>query len=83
MSRGLVNSLLLRDQLSSRIVADLDNWTCQDEKDAHAYLDLLVTATPEAIDIKGYVQPQLHTTEQQNGMFAYLCVGPLERMTAG
>ncbi len=43
---------------------DLDNCTCQDKKDAYAYLDLRVTATPEAVDIKGYVQPKLLTTGQ-------------------
>ncbi|MFC2009165.1 recombinase family protein [Chloroflexota bacterium] len=51
-------------ELCSRIVADLDNCTCQDKKDAYAYLDLRVTATPEAVDIKGYVQPKLITIEQ-------------------
>jgi len=51
-------------ELCSRIVDDLDNCTCQDKKDAYAYLDLRVTATPEAVDIKGYVQPKLLTTGQ-------------------
>jgi len=51
-------------ELCSRIVRDLDNCTCQDKKDAYAYLDLRVTATPGAADIKGYVQPKLITTGQ-------------------
>jgi len=51
-------------ELCARIVPDLDNCTCQDKKDAYAYLDLRVTATPEAVDIKGYVQPKLLTIEQ-------------------
>ena len=50
--------------LCSRIVADLDNCTCQDKKDAYAYLDLKVTATPDSVKIKGYVQPKLLTIEQ-------------------
>ena len=47
--------------LCSRIVADLDNCTCQDKKDAYDYLDLRVTVTPDGADIKGYVQPNLLT----------------------
>ena len=50
--------------LFARILADLDNCTCQHKKDACAYLDLKVTATPEGVDIKGYVQPKLLTTGQ-------------------
>jgi len=55
-------------KLCSRIVPDLDNCTCQDKKDAFAYLDLRVTATPEAVDIKGYVQPKLITIEQTSAL---------------
>lgn len=51
-------------ELCSRIVADLDNCTSQDKKDAYAFLDLKVTATPEGVDIKGYVQPKLITIGQ-------------------
>jgi len=51
-------------ELCGRIVADLDNCTAQDKKDAYAFLDLKVTATPEGVDIKGYVQPKLITIGQ-------------------
>ena len=34
------------------------------KKDAYAYLDLKVTATPDSVDIKDYVQRQLLTTGQ-------------------
>ena len=51
-------------ELCSRIVTDLDNCTPQDKKDAFTYLDLKVTATNEAVDIKGYVQPNVSPTGQ-------------------
>ena len=51
-------------ELCDRIVPDLDNCTNQDKKDAYTYLDLKVTATPEGVDIKGYIQPKLLTTGQ-------------------
>jgi site-specific DNA recombinase len=55
-------------ELCSRIVADLDNCTAQDKKDAYAFLDLKVTATPEGVDIKGYVQSKLITTGQTSAL---------------
>jgi len=55
-------------ELCGRILRDLDNCTCQDKKDAYAYLDLRVTATPEAVDIKGYVQPKLLTIGQTSAL---------------
>ncbi len=51
-------------ELCTRIVPDLDNCTNQDKKDAYTYLDLKIKATPEGIDIKGYLQPKLLTTGQ-------------------
>jgi site-specific DNA recombinase len=44
-------------ELCARIIPDLDNCTNQDKKDAYTYLDLKVTATPEGVDIKGYLDP--------------------------
>ena len=44
-------------ELCARIVPDLDNCTNQDKKDAYTYLDLKVKATPEGVDIKGYLDP--------------------------
>ncbi len=44
-------------ELCARIVPDLDNCTNQDKKDAYTYLDLRVNATPEGVDIKGYLDP--------------------------
>jgi len=44
-------------ELCTRILPDLDNCTNQDRKDAYAYLDLKVIATPDSIDIKGYLDP--------------------------
>lgn len=46
-------------ELCARIVPDLDNCTNQDKKDAYTYLDLKITATPEGIDIKGYLKPEV------------------------
>ncbi len=46
-------------QLCARIAPDLGNCTYQDKKDAFAYLDLKVTATPEGVDIKGYLDPSV------------------------
>jgi len=46
-------------ELCARIVHDIDNCTNQDKKDAYTYLDLSVTATPEGIDIKGYLKPDV------------------------
>lgn len=49
-------------ELCVRIAPDLDNCSDQDKKDAYTYLDLKVTATPEGVDIKGYIQSKLLTT---------------------
>jgi len=51
-------------ELCARIVPDLDNCANQDKKDAYTYLDLKVIATPEGVDIKGYLQPNVLTTGQ-------------------
>lgn len=51
-------------ELCARIIPDLDNCTNQDKKDAYTYLDLKVTATREAADIKGYVKPIFRPTGQ-------------------
>lgn len=51
-------------ELCARIVPDLDNCKNQDKKDAYTYLDLKVIATPEGVDIKGYIQPNVLTTGQ-------------------
>jgi site-specific DNA recombinase len=67
-------------ELCNRIIPDLDNCTNQDKKDAYNYLELKVTATPEGVDIKGYLDPStfknenscLITTGQTSG---YLFVG--------
>ena len=42
----------------------MDNCTNEDKKDAYTYLNLKISATPEGVDIKGYVQPKLLTTGQ-------------------
>jgi len=55
----LVNMEASLKDLCARIVPDLDNCTNQDKKDAYTYLDLHVTATPEGIDIKGYIDPSM------------------------
>jgi site-specific DNA recombinase len=59
-------------ELCARIAPDLDNCTNQDKKDAYTYLDLKVTATPEGVDIKGYIQPKLLTTGQTWALL-YVC----------
>ena len=46
-------------ELCARIAPDLDNCTYQDKKDAYTYLDLKVTATPEGVHIKGYLDPSV------------------------
>lgn len=46
----------------SRIVADLDHYTNNDKRDAYAYPDLQVKATPEGADIKGFLDPNVLTT---------------------
>jgi len=51
-------------ELCTRIIPDLDNCTNQDKKDAYTYLDLKVTATKNAVDIKGYVQSKFSPTGQ-------------------
>jgi len=51
-------------ELCGRIVADLDKCSNEDKKDAYAYLDLQVKATPEGADIKGYLDPRVLTTGQ-------------------
>jgi site-specific DNA recombinase len=42
-------------ELCARIIPDLDNCTYQDKKDAYTFLDLKVIATPEGVDIKGFI----------------------------
>jgi site-specific DNA recombinase len=37
----------------------VDHCTNQEKKDAYAYLDLKVTATPEYADIKGFLDSSL------------------------
>ena len=49
-------------ELCARIAPDLDNCTNQDKKDAYTYLDLKVTATPEGVDVKGYLDPSVLNT---------------------
>jgi len=51
-------------ELCARIVADLDNCSNDERKEAYAYLDLHVKATPEAADIKGFLDPNVLTTGQ-------------------
>ncbi len=51
-------------ELCSLVVVDLDNCTAADKKEAFTYLDLKVKASPESVDIKGYVDLKLITTEQ-------------------
>jgi site-specific DNA recombinase len=46
-------------ELCARIAPDMDNCTNQDKKDAYTYLDLKITATPEGVDIKGYLKPDV------------------------
>jgi site-specific DNA recombinase len=46
-------------ELCARIAPDLDNCTNQDKKDAYTYLDLKIIATPEGVDIKGFLKPEL------------------------
>ena len=46
-------------ELCDRIAPDMDNCTNQDKKDAYTYLDLKITATPEGVDIKGYLKPDV------------------------
>ena len=55
-------------------MSDLDNCTNQDKKDVYTYLDLKVAATPEGVDIKGYLDSSvisgdscLLTTGQTSG----------------
>ncbi|MFC1871957.1 recombinase family protein, partial [Chloroflexota bacterium] len=42
-------------ELCTKIIPDLDKCVNQDKKDAYTYLDLKVSATPEGVDIKGYL----------------------------
>lgn len=51
-------------ELYARIVPDIDSCTNQDKKDAHTYLYLKIVFTPEGVDIKGYLDLILLTTEQ-------------------
>jgi site-specific DNA recombinase len=49
-------------ELCSRIAPDIENCTNQDKKDAYTYLDLAIKATPEGVDVKGYLDPSVLTT---------------------
>ncbi|APV43866.1 hypothetical protein Dform_00511 [Dehalogenimonas formicexedens] len=54
-------------ELCSKVIADLDNCSTQDKKDAFTYLDLKVKASSHSVDIKGYVDLKLITTGQTSG----------------
>ena len=51
-------------ELCSRIVADIDNCSAADKKEAFTFLDLKVKASPQSCEIKGYVDLNLITTGQ-------------------
>ena len=51
-------------ELCARIAPDIENCTNQDKKDAYTYLDLAIKATPEGVDIKGYLDPSVLTIGQ-------------------
>jgi site-specific DNA recombinase len=51
-------------ELCARIIPDLDNCTSQDKRDAYTFLDLKISATPESIGIKGYINSKLLTIGQ-------------------
>ena len=50
--------------LCARIAPDIEDCTNQDKKDAYTYLDLAIKATPEGVDVKGYLDPSVLTTGQ-------------------
>lgn len=54
--------------LCTRIAPDLDNCANEDKKDAYTYLDLEVTATPEGVDIRGYLDSSVLTTARTSGL---------------
>ncbi len=57
-------------ELCARIIADVDNCTINDKKDAYAYLDLMVKATKDGVDIKGYLDTNVLTDGQTSGIFS-------------
>ena len=54
-------------KLCARIAPDIENCTNQDKKDAYTYLDLAIKATPEGVDVKGYLDPSVLTTARTSG----------------
>ena len=64
------NSIKLKEyeknlkKLCERIAPDIENYTNQDKIDACNYLDLKIKSIPEGVDITGYLDPSLLTTEQ-------------------
>ncbi len=75
-------------ELCTRIIPDLDKCVNQEKKDAYTYLYLKVTATPEGVEIKDYLDPGsintnscLLTTGQTSGCLssdAYKYLIPFE-----
>ena len=57
----------ITQKLYWKTIPDLDNSTIQEKKDAYGCLDLKLKATPESIDIKGYIQPKVCTATQTSG----------------
>ncbi len=57
-------------ELCTRIIADVDNCTTNDKKDAYTYLGLMVKATRDGFDIKGYLDTNVLTTGQASGIFS-------------
>lgn len=55
-------------ELCERIVPDLDNCNNQDKKDAYEYLALKATATPQGVDIKGFLDPSVLIAGQSSGL---------------
>lgn len=59
-------------ELCARIVPDIENCTNQDKKDAYTYLDLAIKASPEAVDVKDYLDPIVLTTGQTRGCLLFI-----------
>ncbi|MGE0902932.1 MULTISPECIES: hypothetical protein [Dehalococcoides] len=58
-------------ELCAKVVPCLDRCSNAEKKDAYTYLDLKISATPEGVSIKGYLDLNVLTTRQTWGYLPF------------
>ncbi|MDP4279142.1 MAG: hypothetical protein QQM50_01140 [Dehalococcoides mccartyi] len=58
-------------ELCAKVVPCLDSCSNAEKKDAYTYLDLKISATPEGVSIKGYLDLNVLTTARTWGYLPF------------